>query len=299
MTLDQLILRPANISDANQFADIMNKQYLRKKMPEYFKWQFINSPEPTVLICAFEAERICGIFGMKKRMLNNGVSVGQAIDMLIVPEWRGKGLFKKLAEEAVQYFNKQLDMLCVFANPVGSRAVQEALGWHLTGTIKTLAINLGTDIALESEITSKEMDNKPRFHFDKNEGYRNWRIKENPVYSYVSIKDGDSIAWVKTFTDPLKNTKYGDIVDIIVPGNSVLAMCRVIRAACRHLRAEGAELITIWAMPGTLLRGAVKSIGFKEINQERYFCTKVLNPKCKMFTEFSSWELAQVDTEIF
>ena len=79
MYCEELILRPANALDASQFIEIMNSQYARKKNSEYFHWQYIDPYEPTVLMCAFEAGKIRGMFGLKKRRLNNGVVIGLSL----------------------------------------------------------------------------------------------------------------------------------------------------------------------------------------------------------------------------
>lgn len=134
---DQLELRPANISDAFQFVALMNNQYARKIKQEYFYWQYVYPHEPTILMCAFKDDQMCGMFGLKKRRLNNGVFIGQAVDMLIAPEWRKKGLFPELAKQAVKSFNGEIDALCVLANTAGKHAVEASLGWCNVGTIRT------------------------------------------------------------------------------------------------------------------------------------------------------------------
>jgi GNAT superfamily N-acetyltransferase len=296
---DRLTLRPAAISDAFKFVDIMNSQYSRKKTPEYFYWQYIHPYEPTVLMCAFEANQMCGVFGLKKRKLNNGVIVGQAIDMLIIPAWRGKGLFRELADHALQHFSKELDILCVFANAIGNYAVQRSIGWYHIGTIKTLFLKITGSVSSGFSFDESLKNKSVRFYFERNQDYTRWRFDKNPEYSYKAVRVGDTIAWVKIFIDPITNTRYGDIVDIMIPYASSRRLYDIVYAACKYLQLQGAEFITTWAMPGTLLRSATESIGFAERNQERYFCIKVLNPEYEYLTEFSNWNLVQADAEIF
>jgi hypothetical protein len=296
---NRLTLRPADISDSFQFVDIMDNQYARKKKPEYFYWQYIYPYEPTVLMCAFEAKQMCGMFGLKKRRLNNGVIVGQAIDMLIIPDWRRKGLFCELADHAIQHFGKELDILCVFANASGNYAVQKSLGWHYTGTIKTLCLKVTGNISSLQPVDDLLENKGGRFYFERSQDYTQWRFDESPEYSYKAIRVENNIAWTKVFIDPVTNTRYGDIVDIMMSYTSARRLYDILYAAYEYLQLQGAEFISTWAMPGTLLRNVTESIGFDETNQERYFCIKVLNPECEYLTEFSNWNLVQADAEIF
>lgn len=296
---DRLTFRPAINSDALQFVEVMNKQYARKKTVDYFYWQYIYPYEPTVLMCAFEANQMCGMFGLKKRKLNNGVIVGQAIDMLIIPDWREKGLFSELADHAVQYFGREFDILCVLANATGNYAVQRSLGWYHVGTIKTLFFKGSGNMFSALLVDESLKDNHVRFYFERDQNYRQWRYDRHPEYSYKAVGVENTITWTKIFVDPVTNTKYGDIVDVMIPNASARRLHDVLYVACEYLQLQGVEFITTWAMPGTLLRNVTESIGFEEMNQERYFCIKVLNPEYEYLSDFSKWYLVQADSEIF
>jgi hypothetical protein len=298
--VNQLTFRPANISDAHQFADIMNSQYIRKKKPEYFYWQFICSYEPSVLMCAFEGSLMAGMFGLKVRKLSNGVVAGQAIDMLIAPKWRGKNLFCKLAEHAVQHFDKKFDILCVFANVAGSHAVQRSLGWQLVGTIRMFCLKGDASISSCQSSDMPLQTETDRVYFEKNNDYRQWRFDKNPEYSYYTVRiDKTAGAWVKVFVDTLTGRKFGDIVDMQTNGISRIGLHNILTAACKYLQSQNVEFITTWAMPETVLRSVAEPLGFKETNQERFFCIKILNPDCGYLNDFSAWHLVQADAEIF
>jgi len=299
MLCDQLMLRPATALDASQFVELMNSQYARKKDTRYFDWQYIHPCDPTILMCAFEAGKLCGMFGLKKRELNNGVVVGQVIDMLIVPTWRKKGLFRALAEEAVQQMEQELDIVCVLANAVGNYAVQKSLGYQHIGTIKTHLLKTSEYISgtsIEEDILNEGKDN---VRFVKSQEYNRWRFDENPCYSYETICVKEATAWVKIFADPVTSIKYGDIVDIESSKTSATSLRGVLCAACDYLKLQNVKGITVWAMVGSLLREMAESIGFQESDQERYFCAKVLNPKCEYLIEFHNWRLVEADSEVF
>lgn len=296
----RLTFRPANISDAAQFVNIMNDQYARKIKPEYFFWQFIYSYEPAVLMCAFEGSQMAGMFGLKVRKLSNGAVAGQVIDMLIAPKWRGKNLFKQLAEHALQYFDKKFDILCVFANAAGSRAVQESLGWGLVGTIRTLYLEGGAGIPSWQSSDMPLRTETARVYFEKDDDYRRWRFDKNPEYSYFTVRaDKTADAWLKIFIDPVTGRRFGDIVDVRTGDVSRRGLHDIFSAACKYLQSQNVEFITTWAMPETVLRSVAESLGFKEAEQERFYCIKTLNPAYGYLNDFSVWHLMQADSEIF
>ncbi|MDD5129532.1 MAG: GNAT family N-acetyltransferase [Candidatus Omnitrophica bacterium] len=298
MILEQFKLRPANALDAAQFVEIMNSQYARKKNQEYFYWQYINPPEPTVLMCAFQGDQMCGMFGLKKRKLNNGVVIGQAIDMLIAPAWRKKGLFPELARQAVQYFGKEFDVLSVLANAAGNHAVVRSLGWRNAGIIKTFFLKNPQSVTCRPDGTDAG-DCAGKVRFQKDQDYRNWRFDKNPCYSYKAVSVENATAWVKVFIDPLTNLRYGDIVDFDIPCLEAMNFRNLFYAACEYLKLQKVEAITVWALPGGLLRNIAESFGFQETSQERYFCLKIISPKCAYLDKFINWDLSEADSEIY
>lgn len=291
-----LQVRPATAVDASQFVDLMNMQYARRKTPAYFHWQYMQPFEPTVLMCAFEDGQMCGMFGLKDRRLDNGLRVGQAVDMLITPTWRRRGLFSTLAGQAIEFFDGAFDLLCVFANPAGRDAVK-SLGWQHVGTIRSLYLD-GTG-PVRGGVMADRLEQYPRRRFRRTDQYRQWRFHKHPDYSYTAVESGGSVAWAKIFIDPVTHRKYGDIVDILYPSHSPGAICNSLFSVCEELLARGVEGITTWGMPGTVVRSAAESVGFQETDQERHFCVKALDPAHEYLTDLTYWDLVQADSEIY
>ena len=293
--------RRAEQTDIPQIEDMFNSQYARKKGKSYFLWQYFNSYYPTVLFCAFAKEKLIGMYGLQKRLLNNGVKVGQAIDMLVSPEFRGKGIFKQLADHAVQCF-QDVDLLCVFPNLNGKNAVEKSLGWETAGKIDSMYVKsqLTIDVSEEHREPWGFERNQSLYRFVYDEGIRKWRFGKHPdyTYHYISI-NREAHAVTKIFTDPYDGRRFGDIVEFECDlGNKSLLM-DLFTKTCHYLKNQDVEGITTWALPHTELHGVVKKLGFLELIQERYFCVKVLNPKYKYLTDFSCWHLVQADSEIY
>ena len=137
--IDPIVYRIAEESDIPQLVNLINSQYSRKKAAEYFRWQYFDSFYPSVVMCAFMEESVIGMFGLQKRKLSDGVNAGQAIDLLVDPAWRGKGVFAELGVHASGSF-KDLDLLCVFPNLNGKNACEKSLHWKTIGKIDSLVL---------------------------------------------------------------------------------------------------------------------------------------------------------------
>jgi len=294
--MKDIFYRFAKKSDIPQLVDLMNAQYARKKNERYFLWQYFNSVQPTILTVALINQEVIGMFGLQKRKLNNGAVVGQAIDLLVSFRWRGKGIFKELAEETIEYFS-DIDILCVLPNLNGKNACEKGLGWKTLGKINSMFLK--NDAEKSTEIIKNHGPKKDLIKFDYNPKIRKWRFNQHPIYKYSKVGNSNKFATVKVFKDPLTRQCYGDIVDFECDINNESTLKDLFLEAILCLKKQGLKTITTWALPHTCLYKVIKSLGFIETPRERYFCLKVLNRKYKNLYDFSNWHLVQADAEIF
>jgi len=298
--LETVDFRPGMKQDIPQFVSLMNSQYSRKKGETYFLWQYFNSYYPAVLMCATANDKIIGMFGLQKKKLNNRANVGQALDILVAPEWRGKGIFKELGGKAIHYF-QDVDLLCVFANLGGKKASEKSLGWKTLDKINSMWIH-PEDI---KNVSGSTLESVPKLEktfcrFEYSPEIRNWRYNQHPDYKYYTISQtSGEFAVTKIFTDPDTSQSFGDIVDFECDLNDKVILKELFLRASLHLRERGVVAVTTWALPHTPLREVLESIGFTELQKERYFCVKVLNPQYEYLSNISSWHLVEADAEIY
>ena len=81
--------RPANITDAEQIVTLFNSYYHCQTSSSYFIWQYFHSYYGTALMCAFWENRLIGFFGLQHKRLKDKIHIGQAIDLLIHPDFSG------------------------------------------------------------------------------------------------------------------------------------------------------------------------------------------------------------------
>ncbi len=303
VNLEKLKFRLAQEKDIPQMVEIMNAEYRRKKNPEYFKWQYFNSSYPTVLYCAFEGKRLIGMFGLQKRRLNNGAKVGQAIDLLVVPEWRGKGVFFELGKHAIGHF-KDLDLLCVFPNFKGKRACEKTLNWKTISRINSLILERQAFKKLSlieiKKLGLELVKDKCLVQFEYNEEINRWRFNNNPEYDYYKIDSGRGVYVImKLFRDPAEKKLYGDIVNFKWDFRNWKKFFESLFDSIDFLFEKGAEMVTTWSLPHTEMYKFFTNIGFKEVEQERYFCLNVLKRRYEFLYDIKRWNFVQSDAEIY
>jgi len=298
--IQNIIVRQAILYEVPQLVALMNAEYNRKKNSQYFTWQFFESVYPTVLMVASVGEKIVGMFGLQKRKLNNGAIVGQAIDMLIDKEWRGTGLFRILANRAIDSF-KDIDILCVFPNRNGKRAVEKSLGWKCLSRIDNLTLNLN-EYKINSGYKWIRLTNRKSkyFRFISSSEIQKWRFVNHPEYKYTFLKeDKNNYIVIKVFMEPLSKKKIGDIVYVCTDADDLHVYHKLIERAIEIFQKQNISSTSTWELQHTNVYQLMLGLGFKPIPQERYFCVKILNSQFSYLYDIESWDLFQADAELF
>lgn len=302
--MPDITYRLATPTDIPAMTALMNAQYKRQKTAVYFQWQYFSSHDPTVSWCAFVGDELVGMFGLQKRRLYGGGFAGQAIDLLIAPQWRGKRIFSALAERAERHFT-DIDFLCVLPNMNGKFAVERALGWKTLAKINTMEMRVsdipeGTPSTFAAADTSDSRDLTPTLCFVYDEAFRFWRFDAHPEYRYgIAQVDSSSFAVIKKFVDPTRRTIFGDIVYFSCDLQNSQALTQLFFTAIQQLQREGVRVITSWALPHTVLYRVLCMLGFHATEQERYFCVKRFSRYAYDPTDITRWHLVEADAEIY
>ncbi|MCX6163328.1 MAG: GNAT family N-acetyltransferase [Ignavibacteriae bacterium] len=283
--------------DVNDLVDLINSQYNRKYIPEYFNWQYFYSVYPSALMCAFnEDEKLIGMFGVQKKELSNGAVALQAIDLLLKQEYRGKGIFKILGEKAFNFFER-VDLYCVLPNFNGKNSIEKSFGWQTIAKINEFVLTVSPDTKANNiEFNEKIILSKNFVSFNNNCDIRNWRYIKHPIYKYKIFENGNDIIVTKLFIYPVSNQKYGDIVEYHYSTENFNSL---FKEAIMYFYEMEVEIIGTWALSHTSLYPVLKKIGFYEIEKQRYFCIKINNHKYDFLNDIKNWNLNQSDAEIY
>lgn len=295
-----LFIKKAELSDADLFVNLFNTYYTRKTSSSYFYWQFFECPFPSTLFMVFDGNILIGFFGVKIYPLNNNSNAGFAVDFLIDKIYRNKGIAFLLYEHVIEFCaENKATCLTALPNVFGNSAFK-SLGFKSLGRIDTLEIDIFKKNKKIDCIETAINTNEKRLHigFKKDEHYRMWRFKLNPLYIYKKITLEDNcFCMTKIFTDPVTKLSFGDIVDIQF--ECITEVSRLVDMVINEMFLQNIKTLTIWALPHTLLYKILIEKGFMNQIQERYFCLKIIDTQFEVLNNIQLWNLVQADCEIY
>lgn len=293
----------ASRDDAARFCALYNSLYKRQVDAAYYRWMFFETPFPATLTFAMDGDTLLGCYGMQ--VLQAGpFTAAWARDIMIVPEWQGKGLFRPLAAAAVRSVEEHDPaVLLIMANQRSERAHVGGLGWSLVREFvdyeargkphgEPVELTPATDvteltaIALASSLGLVPGDRTP--------AYLDWRFRRNPWYSYDLLRTRGGYLALKSFKDPVTGAVFGDIVDI-----AGMPYAGLIEAGRAHFRAKGITCTSMWLQTNTGLDEAGRAAGFTATSRRRYFCAKVLDRGAAHLVDGASWRITMADAEIY
>jgi hypothetical protein len=286
-------MRPATIDDIAALTPLFVLQYGKKFRDEYFHWQYFNGINSNKIFVLEKDKEVIGCFGVLPKLLSNGMKALQAADMLIGADHRSKGYFSSLAKFAFAAYTEK-DFCFVLPNLNGKLAVEAALGWKTVCRINEWQLDLENN-----KTGSVKIDHKPsqqtllRFQYDTKT--IEWRFK-NPLYHYSKFEFPDNNYIVsKIFSDKLNRS---EIVDIVYHSSDEIDPVSV-KSFIDSLdkKADNKKIVSCWALPGTKMATYLLSLGFIEINKDRFLCIddfgkSGLNDPLK-------WDILQSDTEFY
>ena len=119
--------------------------------------------------------------------------------------------------------------------------------------------------------------------------FRQWRFALHHRSSYDMIRmDSNEFAVVSKYYDRERNIRYGDIVDFEPFAFNEDCLAKIFNCACVSLKNE-VDMLTIQAVPNSLLHRAGKKMGFVETNMKHNFCMKVKKTSNDYLYDSSSW----------
>jgi hypothetical protein len=318
--MHDVFCRLAVRDDIPRLVELFNAQYARKKDETYFVWQFFESAWPAVMMCAEFDGQVEGVFGLQKRMLSDGTHIGQAIDLLITPQLRGKGIFAELGRLAAAHF-PDLRALCVLPNMNGRNACVKSLkncvqlGEMVTyicdtrpqnfdpNIIDTLAVSR-FDRWVDEVVTAFQRMHPQLTSVKREVHYLNWRFTENPTYHYnlFQVLYGRQVFGylvLKVFKDPTTGQITGDIVDILWAEDNADRLSEMLRFALAYFHDQGVPQSAIWLQTNTILDEVGSEVGFVKTNQKRSFCCKVLDERYAWLKDSKVWFVTLSDSEVY
>lgn len=210
-------IRKADPSDIPEIVRVL-KASLGDELPvseEIWDFKHVTNPfGPSIVLLAEEGGKIIGVRAFMRWEWRRGgdrkYSAFRAVDTATLPEFRGKGIFKKLTLAAVEEGRIDGDDF-IFNTPNDkSRPGYLKMGWSTAGRIKvslklpypsfsflkasgkTTEINYQTipeKIEKLCQTWNKRMSGKTELFTPKSYEYLHWRYERNPLQNYAVYAD--------------------------------------------------------------------------------------------------------------
>lgn len=107
----ELSFRPFEPSDLDALVVLFERSFGHRRSAQEFRHKFIDNPAGLVVAaCALEGERLAGFYAVIPQEFSVGgerVLGAQSVDTMVDPDFRGRGLFRKLANATIEYAHER------------------------------------------------------------------------------------------------------------------------------------------------------------------------------------------------
>lgn len=301
--------------DEIAICELFQQSYGRQMPLEYWRWRYAENPHGSVWIeLAWDGERLAAHYAVSPTRLQVGNEIFPAalsMTTMTHPNYRGRGLFPKLAERL--YGRLERAGFCAifgFPNTLSHRGFNTSLGWRDIYEVPSLILSL------ENAKASKLISNIQIFdsldaRFDRfgehlrergiqtirNSETLDWRFLRCPInrYRIAALTDGGDLrgyAVVKSY-----ESRSLDIVDIQATdsdsGGELLDWAASV-AAIEHL-----PLVSTWVLPNNMLRLEAESRGFQASAPVTYFGARALMETPKSIDQWRNWNLLMAESDVY
>jgi len=308
------------------------------KDPDLTDWQYRTHLDGAYVAIAHDGSgpvtgggAMYAAFPAKFRIGGRTETVIQSFDTLTLPDFRGQGLFVKLASMVYDLaaadgvagvygfpngasapgFTKRLDWtmmdpLPMLARPIGLRYGRVRVGLRTPTVIDDGAYAAAVDhLPDDLDELFASVSSGTYVGLQRDREYLAWRLAR-PGSSYRVHTIRDDSGRLDAFGVCELSLKHGCSLGYVMellhrPGQSAAGR-QVAGSMLRDLRRRGADLVLAWSLPGTSARSALARRGFVPLPEkvrpvELHFGARSLDPTSPSLVQRDSWWLSYLDSD--
>lgn len=279
-------------------------EFAAEKSPALLSWRFERGPHgPGRFAIARDdgGGQIIGILGMvptRLRIAANLQSAYQAIDLVVDPAFRGRGVFAGLGEALQKSAAEDGSILWGFPNPNAAPAWFGRFGWQRFGTAPFMVRPLRTGYLLRKILPALGRLDFPlarraeaagakrefeRFGddvdalwstarapdgiaVDRDAAWLNWRLMDKPGAPYRSVGAYDRLGALEGLVSTCLLAKHGGRICYVMEAMSspekLASLSGLIRGEVARAADQGAEVALAWCPQTAPNRAAYRQAGF-------------------------------------
>lgn len=267
-----------------------------------WRWKYLDNPSKENLIAVYEEDGKMvseeAIVPLKFYYKGEILKVGHSVDSMTLKEYRGKGIFKKLALLTLKEGKKQgYSFFYGFPNPNSKPIYLNKLNWKLIGSIRRWIFPLNLNF-LSTKFKVKLSFLNPIFKIGKNliktkrdfkriydfknsakylqilkdrydmfvlrdEEFLNWRYLKHPYYNYDIFSDSDNLFVLRLKSIDIKR---GSIEEFIFKDEK--SFSDMINFAIKYFIDNNIDLVDIWIKEKDPLEKILFKKGFIPYNKK-------------------------------
>lgn len=311
------------------------------KPPELVDWQYVTHLGGAYVAIAHDGSgpvegggAMYAAFPARVRCDGTTGTVIQSFDTLTLPDYRGQGLFGKLAEVVYRLadedgvigvygfpnaasapgFAKKLswtmmDPLPVLARPIGSRYPRVRAGVRTPMVVHAPAddssASAGSEVPDDVDELFDSVAGEQFVGVERSAEYLRWRLaRPGSTYRVSSVRGegGQLDALCVTELTVKHGCALGYVMELLHRPGRAQAGRAVLRAALADLKRSRADLVLAWSLPGSPARRVLGRAGFLPLPErvrpvELHFGARPFEAGSGSLVERTRWYLSYLDSD--
>lgn len=301
-----------------EFQKLFRDCFNRKITKEFLIWRYINNPINEMLVnIALENNKIIANYSVSpcKLSINGNIEkVGLSMTTMTHPNFRGRGLFTKLASELYKkMLQSNYKAVIGFPNNNSHLSFVNKLKWKDIYEIPTMKLDLSKICDFNSYNNSNIINDKDflqdyskiinnnnnnnKIKIYKDLEYLKWRFKDNPINkydNYVLVQKQNVISSVVT-------KKFNNYEIDLVEMNALDDSCtkKMLEWTIKNAINNNIRYINMWCQLNDSVHLIAEKIGFVNSVPISYFGVRDFKEQVSALSIYNNWNIQMGDSDVY